>query len=45
MMLTGNYGVEQALEIMTAKGLRGRKGKPISSTKAHIFLKDILILE
>lgn len=41
MMLTGNYNVKQALELMTAKGLRGRKGQPVSYTSGHVFLKNI----
>lgn len=41
MLLTGEYTVLSSLEIMTAKGLRGNKGKPISLTTAYRFLHDI----
>lgn len=40
-MLTGIYTVEQTLDLVTADGLRTKKGKIISRTKAYAFFRDI----
>lgn len=41
MLLTGDFEVKQSLDIMTARGLQGNKGKPISLTNAYTFLHSI----
>src|SRR3990172_11207634 len=40
-MLTGIYTVEQTLELITADGLRNKRNKIISRTKAYAFFRDI----
>lgn len=40
-MLTGIYTVEQTLDLITADGLTGKKGKAVSRTKAYAFFRDI----
>lgn len=41
LMLTGQYTVDGSLELMTARGLLGNKGEPVSRTKAYKFFRDI----
>ncbi len=41
LMLTGNYTVEQSLEIMAAKGLVANNGGKVSRSKAYAFFRDI----
>lgn len=41
LMLTGQYTVEQSLQIMTARGLVNNRGQVVSKSKAYFFFKDI----